>query len=1055
MTGFDENLKVLQNRLARAGYARTYDPFDTSVLDKDHAVVDIEIIARKDFYNVLYMEARANWRSISTDVAKKNQNPCLVITRYGESHIILSTVKDRSTSHSKPRYMIIEADAKGKHTINKFIDSIKVGPDDNIITIDTKVQEAFDRFATYGEALKEFGKNLGVIIEKTREMVENAATGNKQYDERVQGILKMCREVINDQMDKKDIKDMLIQHILTYRIFSMVYDNHDFHNTNAVARALESLKNLLNISNGHVDYQTMELIAESITDSDQRQEFLKKIYETFYEKYDPAKADKDGIVYTPSEVVNFMVASTDQLLKKHFGKSLSDEGVTILDPATGTGTFIVHILRQISAEKIKTKFEKELHANEISILPYYIAALNIEHAYKERTGEYSEFKNICWMDTLDGGTKNYEKMTTYFENDDNVKRISRQQKSKIHIIIGNPPYNAVQTSFNNANATKKYPQIDKKIYEDYSKLGTAKKKQSRDMYKRFLKWSSERIKKNGMVVFVSNNSFLDAKADDGARKSLYEEFDYIYTVNLTGNARTKGEQRRKEKGNIFGQKARVGVAITFFIKTSENHSEIQYAQVQNHLSREEKLQWLKKHTINTLELKKIVPDEKGIWLNHTDNDFEYLPSVLPKNHQIESIFQTSTMGVSTAKDDWVYDFSMTNIKEKMRFYISVYKKELIRYEKEKPNKKGLDSWVTKKIKWSEQTLNHVTQSKNVIYLDNNIKHTVYRPFVKKYLYYSETIIHRMRDFRNIFKNSQKNFLIGFSNPKTNMMFSSIGTDLIIGYDCVSGTQSIPIWKYDDKGNQSSNVTEYGLNLFQKHYKSKNIEGDDIFYYTYAMFNDPKYEQKYKFDLQRNFPRIPLAKNFDRWSTIGKKLFNLHCNFDDVEEYGLKRIDKPIKNNNVRLQLKTEKTHNGVFVKAMIDDSTTLENIPTEILEYVISSKNPLEWIFEFYKESKNYISKKSSDDEEARKRFNTYMFADHKEEVITLLNRVTTVCVETVKLRKKFEQMEWGEQPELEFTKIPEKVTKIRPKKKPKTVKRVKKAVKDQPQKTLDSTGYA
>ena len=1040
---------MLQNRLARAGYARTYKPFDTSVLVQDHAVVDIEIIARKDFYNVLYMEARANWRGISTDVAKKSPDPCLVITRYGDSHIILSTVKDRSGLHPKPRYLVIEADAKGKHTISTFINSIKVGPDDNIVTIDTRVQETFDRFATYGETLKEFGKNLGVIIEKTREMVDEATDGNMQYNERVQKILKMCREVINNQMDEKDIKDMLIQHILTYRIFAMVYDNHDFHNTNVVARALESLKSLLNISNEHVDYQTMELIAESITDSDQMQEFLKKIYETFYKKYDPAKANKDGIVYTPSEVVNFMVTSTDQLLKKHFGKSLSDRGVTILDPATGTGTFIVHILRQISAEKIKTKFEKELHANEISILPYYIAALNIEHTYKERTGEYKEFENICWMDTLDGGTKNYERMTTYFENDDNVKRISRQQKLKIHVIIGNPPYNAVQTSYNDANPSDKYPHIDKKIYEDYSKFSSAQLQgKSLDMYKRFLKWSSERIKEKGMVVFVSNNSFLDAKADDGTRKALYEEFDYIYTVNLKGNMNIQNWREQGDK--IFGQQAKVGIAITVFIKTGEKHSEIRYAQVKDHMSRDEKLKWLREHTISTLELDEIIPDDDDIWLNQTNNDFDELPSVLPKNQQQESIFEVSTTGASTARDDWVYSLNKHDLGKKMKFYIYVYNDMISKYKIEKPNSEKLTEWVDKKIKWSRGILQHLERGSSIMFLNDKIKPTLYRPFVTKQQYYDNIITEIPGKFKTIFKNSQKNFLIGFSNPKTHVIFSSIGTDLIIGLDCISGTQAVPIWQYDGKGNQSSNVTEYGLNLFQRHYKNKTIEGDDIFYYTYAIFNDPKYQQKYMFNLQRRFPRIPLAKNFEQWSKMGRQLFETHCNFNNAKEFGLRQIDKPTKNSKVRLQLKTEKKNKGVFIKIIIDNSTTLEGIPEEVLEYVVGSKNPLEWILEFYKEPKNQISSKSSNDEGVQKRFNTYKFADHKEEVITLLNRVTTVCVETVRMRKKLEKMGWGPQPKLGFT---AKHGKTKVKKKPKTVRRLKKTVKDQSQKTLVNTG--
>ena len=496
------------------------------------------------------------------------------------------------------------------------------------------MQEAFDKFAVYKEAIDRFGENLGEIIKRTTETVDAAISNSSEYYSRIQKFLDMCKDVISRDIDEKDVRDMLIQHVLTYRIFAMVYDERNFHHANVVARELESLREILGISDSQVNYETLELIAESITDTDQRQEFLKKIYETFYEKYDPDKADKDGIVYTPSEVVNFMVASTDQLLKKHFRKSLSDDGVTVLDPATGTGTFLVHMLNHISPDKLEKKYSSELHANEISILPYYIAALNIENAYKERIGKYKEFENICWMDTLDSGVKDYERMPSYFEND-NVKRISRQQEQPIHVVIGNPPYNAVQTSYNNANPATKYDNIDQKIQDDYSKSSSVIQIKSQDMYKRFLKWSSERIGENGMVVFVSNNAYLDAKADDGVRKALYNEFDYIYVVNLKGNARLDGEAWRREGGKIFGQQARVGVVVSFFIKTGEGISKIEYAQVDDYMNRNDKLKWLAKNTITTLEFEQIKPDSDAVWLNQTetDNNFDAPDAA---NHKITS-----------------------------------------------------------------------------------------------------------------------------------------------------------------------------------------------------------------------------------------------------------------------------------------------------------------------------------------------------------------------------------------------------------------------------------
>lgn len=1019
---FRDNAKILRGMLGRAGFAAAGDPYDTSKLDKGRAVVDIEVIARKDYYDIIYLETESNWRGISSDVARKNLHPCLVITRYGSSHIIFCTTRGHYMKDKKARYVVVDNRAK-KYSISRFIRSIKAGPGDDPGSVDAKVHGALDEFAAYKEALDNFAEDLDAIIRSTKAEVDEGIAKSKKYTVHVQKFLGMCRDVISKDMDEKDVRGMLVQHILTYRIFTLVYDERDFHHANVVARELESLKEMLGVSGRQANYETMELIAESITDADQRQEFLKKIYETFYEKYDPDKADRDGIVYTPSEVVNFMVTSTDELLKKHFGKGLSDDGVTVLDPATGTGTFIVHILNQLSPDKIEKKYASELHANEISILPYYIAALNIENAYKEKTGQYREFENICWMDTLDSGVKDYGKMSSYFEND-NVKRISRQQDTEIHVVMGNPPYNAVQTSYNNANAATKYPHIDQKILQKYTGQSTTyTQNKSQDMYKRFLRWSTDRVGKKGMVVFVSNNAFLDAKADDGVRRALYDEFDHIYVVNLRGNARLAGEAWRREGGKVFGQQARVGIAAYFLIKTGESTSNIRYAQVDDYMNRKAKLKWLKQNTISTLAMKMIAPDATAVWLNQTNNDFDDLVPVLPKTH-IESIFAESTLGVNTAKDQWVYDFNKSNLAKKMKFYITFYNEIVNEYETEKFDQKKLISWVSKRIKWSRGILQHLGRGKSIAYSSNKIITTLYRPFIIKYLYYDGPVIQDLRKFSNIFENSQKNYLIGFSNPKTNTPFNYIGTDMIIGFDCIDGTQAVPLWRYIN-GEKMSNVTDYGLNLFRAHCRDKTITGKDIFYYTYAIFNDPKYERMYRFDLQRDFPRIPLAKNFRGYSEMGKSLFRMHCGFATAEEYNLTRIDKRVKKNRPRLKIRTEKIGENTNVSIAIDDATTLYGVPKETLEYKIGSKNPLEWILEFYKESKNQIKEDSSDDMGVRDRFNTYRLADYKEELITLLRKVTTVCVETVRLRRELEQMEWGPQPKLVFT---SKLDKTKPK---------------------------
>ncbi len=618
--------------------------------------------------------------------------------------------------------------------------------------------------------------------------------------------------------------------------------------------------------------------------------------------------------------------------------------------------------------------------------------------------------------------------------------------------MGNPPYNAVQVSFNDANPADKYPDLDKKIEETYVKNSTVGNKDKQyDMYKRFLKWASERIKNNGMVIFVSNNSFLDAKSDDGFRRSVFEEFDYIYTVNLKGNARTSGEERRKQKGNVFRDTIKVGVTISFFIKTGEEKSEIRYTEIADYMKSEAKLKWLADNSLSTLQLREIVPDEDAVWLNQTDNDFKKLVPIVSDKEN--SIFGVLSMGLASNRNEWVYDFDQTSLENKIKYFVDFYSKTLSKYDEENLAV-SLKDWADKKIKWTEDFFKHIKRGNKIAYSKSNIKDVMYRPFVLKKNYFDKIITHRQRKFPNIFKNSRSNRLIGFANPKTNVLFQTLATDKIMDLDCVVGTQCIPLYTYDDEGKRHSNITDFGLELFQKHYGSKTITDEDVFYYTYAIFNDPKYQEKYKFNLQRKFPRIPLAENFSKWVRLGKKLYDLHVHFEEAEPFPLKRTDRKTNKNSTKLSLKKSESES---LKIVIDEQTILEDVPDQALEYKFSSKCALEWILEFYKESKNVISDKSCDDPKIREKFNTYRFADYKEHVIGLLQKVTSISVETMNLRRDLENMPWGKQPELHLKKSDagndKTMRKLQTKKTRQQPKKPKKSKKSKLQDTLDGTG--
>jgi len=436
---------------------------------------------------------------------------------------------------------------------------------------------SFERpeYTEFRQALEDFKVDIPPIIKELRQLMDEEAKENKVFVKAKTKFLKICQDSINPDITPKDIREMLVQHILTQDIFNTIFDKADFHRSNNIASELENvLKTFFtkNIKENFYPkirnyYQVIKTVAARIDDVREKQTFLKVIYEDFYKAYNPKGADRLGIVYTPNEIVRFMIESTDHLFYEHFGKELLSEGVEILDPATGTGTFITDLIDYFPSskkEQIRHKYQNELHANEVSILPYYIANLNIEYAYQQKTGEYKEFENLVFVDTLDNmGFGFAGKQTGLFTSlsAENLERIQRQNKRKISVIIGNPPYNANQQNENDNNKNREYPAIAKRIKDTYIKESTAQKTKQYDMYKRFIRWASDRLGESGILAFVVNRSFIDKKQDDGFRKSIQKEFDYCYITDLGGDLRSQGTDALD---NVFG--IMVGVAVIFLVR---------------------------------------------------------------------------------------------------------------------------------------------------------------------------------------------------------------------------------------------------------------------------------------------------------------------------------------------------------------------------------------------------------------------------------------------------------------------------------------------------------
>jgi predicted helicase len=433
-----------------------------------------------------------------------------------------------------------------------------------------------DTVYRFEEAIEQFKADIPAIVETLRNKINESRDKNKNFQRVQSAFWELCKTEINPDISLDDIREMMIQHILTSDIFNKVFDDAEFHRHNTIAAELEKLvgtlfayserRNLLHSIEHY--YDAINATAAAIADHHEKQKFLKVLYENFYKVYNPKAADRLGVVYTPNEIVSFMVKSVDSLLHKHFGKTLSDKNVEILDPATGTGTFICEIIEHIPKQFLEYKYKNEIHANEVAILPYYIANLNIEFTYKQKMNAYAEFSNLCFVDTLDNiGALAYagKQHNLFGLSSENTERIKRQNKKKISVIIGNPPYNANQLNENENNKNREYPEIDKRIKNTYIEHSTAQKTKVYDMYARFYRWAMDRIDQNGIIAMITNRSFIDSRTFDGFRKCVQEEFDFVYIID------TKSDVRANPKiagttHNVFG--IQTGVAIMFLVKKS-------------------------------------------------------------------------------------------------------------------------------------------------------------------------------------------------------------------------------------------------------------------------------------------------------------------------------------------------------------------------------------------------------------------------------------------------------------------------------------------------------
>jgi len=862
----------------------------------------------------------------------------------------------------------------------------------------------------FREAIEHFKEDIPKVTNTLREIMLEQGKSNKAFIAARKKFLKLCKGSINADVTLEDVREMIIQHILTEDIFNTIFDETQFHRENNIAHELERVINTFfkgqvkrdSLNNIKHYYQTIKAAAAGIVDHHEKQKFLKVVYETFYKSYNPKAADRLGVVYTPNEIVKFMIEGVDYLLDKHFEKALEDEHVHILDPATGTGTFICDIIDYIRKEKLEYKYKHELHSNEVAILPYYISNLNIEFTYQQKMGNYEEFVNHCFVDTLDNmgflyRGKNMDIFTPFTE--ENSARIKKQNNQDISVVIGNPPYNANQANENDNNKNREYPEIDKRIKESFVKYSTAQKTKVYDMYARFYRWAIDRLDDKGIIAFITNRSFIDSRSFDGFRKCIQDEFQHVYIIDLGGDIRAlsgKDGIFLNENHTIFGTAAAVGIAMMFLIKDASQKKEnisINYIHPSDiRATRNEKLSYLAEHNFKDIPFDRIRPDKNNNWINIADNDWESLIPVCSKEVKAgkgkKSLFELFSLGVATNRDQWVYDFSEEKLETKIYFFIKKYNEFL--------NKQNF-SW-NHIIKWSEALKNNFTKNKSITFNKKLIIRANYRSFIKQYYYADSILSDRLTQnhYAMFGKNlNNDNKLITTMGDSSGKSFFVLGINIIPDLNFVSpasgGTRCLPLYVYDDD-NKIENITDWGRNKFTRHYKITKISKEDIFHYVYAVLHNPSYHKKYKLNLKRDYPRIPFYKDFNQWRDWGKALMELHINYENQPLYDLQEsTDDSIKK--PKAKLKADKnTH-----KIILDEATTLSNIPPEAWEYKLGNRSALEWILDQYKE------KKPRDPTIAEK-FNTYKFADYKPEVIKLLKQVCTVSVETLKIIQQMEK---------------------------------------------------
>ena len=863
-------------------------------------------------------------------------------------------------------------------------------------------------------AVSDFREHVPDLANKLKELIEQRHETDPAFKKAFTDFYDTCCTSINPELSQDAVEEMLIQHILTERIFRTVFNNSAFTRRNIIACEIENVVDeLIRQAFSREEflkpldrfYVAIEQAAMLCKDFSQKQHFLNTFYEKFFQGFSEDVADTHGVVYTPQPIVDFMVNSVAHILGTEFGRSLSDTGVHIIDPFVGTGNFIVRLMQDIQGTALEEKYRHELHCNEVMLLPYYIASLNIEQEYYQRTGTYLPFEGIALADTFElfEGQQQHIMFTQ-----ENTERVERQKMADMFVVIGNPPYNTKQIDENDNNKNRKYKKtMDPLLQETYSRASKATNKNAlSDPYVKAILWASKRIGEEGIVAFVTNNGFLDGLAFDGMRKHLARDFNAIYILDLGGNVR-KNPRLSGTTHNVFG--IQVGVSINFLIKrggirADSDSTEIFYACVDEFWRKEEKYNYLDaKEYYHNVEWQQITPDGRHTWLTEgLHSEFDTFIPMGTKEAKGEKgtaggvIFKTYGAGVQTNRDAWIYNFNVNALTENMQRTIEFYNAQVLKWlvtpEKSIVNIDNFVAYNDTKISWSSSLKQKLKNGQMAEFSETKLRNSLYRPFAKTHLFFDRILNHRVFVFPSIFPTTEtevENRAICVNGTGANKPFQSLMVDMIPDTQIASNVQCFPFYTYDENGtNRKENITDWALSEFRTHYRDNTITKWDIFHYNYGLLHHPAYREKYEMNLKRDLPHIPFAEAFWGFANAGASLADLHVNYESAPKYDkLRSVETPglpIEWRVEKMRLSKDKT------QLKYNDFLTLDGIPPEVYDYKLGNRSALEWVVDQYRVKTDKRSGIVNDPNRA----------DQPRYIVDLIGRVITVSLKTAEIVK-------------------------------------------------------